>query len=1117
MEQFSNKNFVHLHNHSEYSTFDGLSPIKNMVAYARKSGFSALALTDHGSVGGILKHMKYCMMPSLEYIDDNGKKHDSGPPIKPIVGIEYYFSKNHKEKGENYHLTALAKNYQGYRNLCMLSDISYRDGFYRKPRIDFELLFKHKEGLIVTTGCPSSIVNANLLRGRYKQASQIVGMMKENFGEDFYVEIMYHGLKMEKLIIKDQLKLAKEHNIRIVATNDSHCIEKQHSSSHDVFLSMNSKTCIKNPKRMTFSYPEFYIKSGQEMYSIWNQIPSSISNTLEVAEKVDSKNIMDNIYGGMKLPEFKVPEKFTINNDKLNKKEIVFNESFDYLKELSVQGLKDLGWDKSKPHIEALNKELNDISVAWTSNRYDFATYMLVVWDIINWAKNNGVEIAAGRGSGYGSVLLRTLKVCYGPDPLEYGLLWERFLGFDDIRFVSSLDFGLEILNKNIKVPDPVDIIKEIKNVIKDKFKTKEELERWKYEMKEMSTTEGLNQKNNLKAFYFSWKGIEDQVGDCNKINSLTAFLLGMTSVRPELDSEFMPSRRAFARASFPDIDTDLDDENRHKVIDYIISKYGSDCVANIGTYSTLKLRSAITRTIKALDIANAFHKGKDAFVSENMAKVNEILGTLPKGADIKIYEKDGVKKIESISECKKYFKHFKYYMDKYPEIEKHCNNIQGVLSTGGCHAAGVVIANEPIGYIAPVKPVKEEKFNDENGDIQSKISFATQYDYPDLESIGLIKFDFLAIATLSVIQNCKNLIKQNYGIDLDIANIPLNDKKTLDLYNSGKLTGVFQCENDGMQNAFMEVGVDNFNDIMAIIALYRPGPMESIPTYANRKKGIQKVDYFHSSIQKYVEPYLKDTYGILCYQESIMQILQSLAGFSATEGYHVIKVVGKKKPELMPPIEKKFLAGSMKNGVPKNVAYEYWHNFILPFANYGFNKSHACGYGFVSLQTAFLKANYTEEFFCSLLNSINKRKDFDKIEIVLEDLKNFGIKMKNNDINHCGVGYSIVRKKNISQGVEKSEISPSLMCKGVGPAPAQEISDNRPYQDLRDVAIKTNSKIVSSEVIGHLLDNNYLDSILTASQRKLDKQELIENFISLRNSIKKTRKKGVDPSEGIF
>jgi len=1114
---FSNSDFVHLHNHSEYSTFDGLSPVKNMAAYARMQGFRALALTDHGTVGGILKHMKYCTAPYLEYEDDQGKKHDSGPPIKPIVGCEYYFTKNHLEKGANFHLTVMAKNYQGYRNLCMLDDIAYRNGFYRKPRIDFDLLFKHKEGLIVTTGCGSSIISNNLLRGRYKQASQIVGMMKEELGDDLYFEVMYHGLKMEKLIIKDQLKIAREHDIAVVATNDNHYILQDHAKSHEVFLSMNSKKCIKDPTRMRFSYPEFYIKSGQEMYDLWKEVPESLSNTVEVAEKVNSKEIMDNLYGGMKMPKFPVPDRHEVKESGVSSKEKMFKESFSYLEDLAREGLKELGWHTSDKHIAALEHELSDIAVAWTSNRYDFATYMLIVWDIIKWAKENGVQIAAGRGSGYASVLLRTLNICYGPDPLEYGLLWERFLGFDDIRFVSSIDFGLEITNKSIKTPGKSEIIKEIRTAILDRFSSKEDVERWKQEMKDLSATEGLNQENNLKAFYFTWKGVEGQTGNDNKANSLTGYLLGMTTVKPEADSKFLEYRRAFARVGFPDIDTDLDDENRYKIIDYAIEKYGSDCVANIGTYTTLKLRSSVTRTIKALDIADAFHKGPDQYTSENNRMVSEILGCLPGKNDVKVYTSSGVKALNTIAECSDHFKHFKFYMDKYPDIETHCNNIQGLLSSFSVHAAGLVISPEPIGYLAPVRPAKQKTVSAADGSIQKKTSFTTQYDGPDLESIGLIKFDFLSIATLSVISHTKQLIKENYGIELDVEKIPVEDQKTLDLYNTGNLTGVFQCENSGMQQAMMEVGADSFSDIMAVVALYRPGPMENIPLYSNRKKGMQKIDYFHNSLQEYIEPYLKNTYGVLVYQEQIMQVLQSIAGFSSTEGYMMIKAVGKKKPELMPPIETKFLRGAVKKGVPKSVAEEYWHSILMPFADYGFNASHACGYGYVSFQTAYLKAHYPEEFFCSLLNSINTRKAFDKMPLVEADLRNFDIKLRNNDINLSGVGYNVVKKKDLKNGVSKSEIAPSLMCKGIGKSPAQEISDHRPYNSLRDLAMKTNSKIVNSGAISSLHENNYLDSILTSKQSRLPREDLILEFNESRQAIKKAKKKGIDPSEGIF
>lgn len=444
-------------------------------------------------------------------------------------------------------------------------------------------------------------------------------------------------------------------------------------------------------------------------------------------------------------------------------------------------------------------------------------------------------------------------------------------------------------------------------------------------------------------------------------------------------------------------------------------------------------------------------------------------------------------------------------------------NFIANNIVLHNCHAAGLVLSNDPIGYLAPTRPTKELTISNDSGEIEKRVSYTTQYDYPDLESIGLIKFDFLGIATLSVISNTLKLIKQNYDLDLDIEKVPIDDKKTLELYNSGKLAGVFQCENSGMQQAMMEVGVDSFSDVMAVIALYRPGPMENIPTYSNIKKGLKKPDYFHKSIENFIEPHLKDTHSILVFQEQIMQVLQSIAGFSKVEGYQMIKAVGKKKPELMPPIEAKFIKGAVDRNVPQSIAKEYWHNILMPFADYGFNRAHTCGYGYVSWQTAYLKANYPEEFFCALLNSINARKDFDKMEIVEADLKNFDIRLRENDINLSGVGYNVIKKKDLQNGVKQSEIAPSLMCKGIGKNPAQEINNNKPYNDLRDLALKTNSKIVNSGAIVALYDNKYLDSILNSKQKRLSKEDLILEFNESRNAIKKAKKKGIDPSEGIF
>lgn len=443
-----------------------------------------------------------------------------------------------------------------------------------------------------------------------------------------------------------------------------------------------------------------------------------------------------------------------------------------------------------------------------------------------------------------------------------------------------------------------------------------------------IENSDGLNDKNNLKTFYDIWKRHKDHhSGDDNKINSWTAYALGMTSQKPEGD--FLPTRRAFARAGFPDIDADFDDERRDEVYQYLIERWGRDCVGNIGTYMTLKMKAAITRVAKAVDAADAFYRGPKECKARNHELAQEISKTLPVAPTGVIKWKDDEGNdvvIKTISQANQYMPEFSHYMEKYPDILEHSERLEGLVSNNSIHAAGVVISDVPLCQIAPLR--------------SSKKGLATQWAYEDLEAIGLIKFDILSIATLTVIKECLLLIEQNYGIDIDIEKLPLEDSATLDLYSSGHLKGVFQCENSGMQETMREIGVDSFRDVMAAIALYRPGPMDQIPEYVARKRGQNKVDYFHESLEPFVKPYLEQTYGILVYQEQVMQIVGSLAGFSVTDGYVMIKAIGKKKEYLMKRFESQFIDGCVENNIPKSVAEQYWKQFITPFASYGFNAS---------------------------------------------------------------------------------------------------------------------------------------------------------------------------------
>lgn len=430
-KNIDNSSFVHIHNHSEYSRFDGLATISELVMKARKMGFPAIALTDHGNVGGFIKFIKECKMTK-----DKKDQPIEYPTIKPILGSEMYLCRNHLAKSKeeqpderkgNRHILLIAKNWEGYQNLCTLSQKSFIDGFWYDPRIDFGLLSKHSSGLICSTACLGSLVNVNLLYDRYDQAKRTASMLKDIFKEDFFMEVMFHGMGHEKKIIPDIFKLSKELDVPVVASNDIHYIEKRHAKSQEVLMCMSSSKCILDPKRPRLPTEEFYLKSAEQMYKIFRGYPQVITNTLAIADRVNDKEINDYLFGGMRLPKFDIPEQY--------------NTPYDYIKFLSIEGLKKLGWDKSKDHVAALKKELLDVKVALDNNNYDFSTYFLIVRDIIQHAKSKNILCGAGRGSGYASVLLRCLGITYGVDPIKYGLIWERFLGFSNSRFIKSSDF----------------------------------------------------------------------------------------------------------------------------------------------------------------------------------------------------------------------------------------------------------------------------------------------------------------------------------------------------------------------------------------------------------------------------------------------------------------------------------------------------------------------------------------------------------------------------------------------------------------------------------------------------------------------------------------------------
>jgi DNA polymerase III subunit alpha len=653
---------------------------------------------------------------------------------------------------------------------------------------------------------------------------------------------------------------------------------------------------------------------------------------------------------------------------------------------------------------------------------------------------------------------------------------------------------------------DLQEIKKEIINTIKNRYPNNYEkkIEKVEEELHILETTEGLENKNNLESFYNIWKMAEGAVYTENKINSWTACFLGFTKTKPK--GEFLPVRRAFARAGFPDIDTDFDDIGRDKVYAYIIDKYGRENVGNIGTHGKLKFKSCVTRVAKALDVANTYHRGQNEFVSGNAAKVTEILSPFPKKGLIRVTDEVGESHIiNNFEEAYEHCVEFRSYVNRYNSsgFKDHISNIEGSFANFGYHAAGIVVSDVPLNEIAPLRTAK-------------KGVLATQFPNEDLEALGLIKFDVLSISTLSVIKRTVDMVKDYWNIEVDLENLPMDDEPTLALYRAGNLGGVFQCENYGMQKTMREIGVDRFEDVIAGLALYRPGPMDSIPQYCARKKGEEPVSYFHRTIEPHVKPYLERTYGVLAYQEQVMQICNALAGFTITDGYVMIKAIGKKKQFLMEKFSKQFIEGCVNKGVPQDVAVQYWEKFITPFASYGFNLSHSACYAYNSYTTAYLKANYPDEFMTSLFNvaiqSDSGGDRYDKVEAFEKEFKRkMGIKILPRDVNKCKIDYVIEKRKDSKNGILKTEIRPSLLCKGLGKAVAIEVENNQPYADMRDFVEKAN---IGVGVVEALARGGYLKSICKKKNGEEDESyvlRLIEDFKIIREDNKRLAVKGIE------
>ncbi|WP_427132584.1 DNA polymerase III subunit alpha [Pseudarthrobacter sp. S9] len=841
----SNNSFVHLHNHTEYSMLDGAARLGDLFSHTKELGMSSLATTDHGFVFGAF--------------DFWNKARNAG--VKPIVGVEAYLTPGTARQdktrvrwgdggrndvsgaGSYTHMTMWAETTQGMHNLFRMSSLASLEGYLYKPRMDRDLLQTYGKGLIATTGCPSGEVQTKLRLGLYQEAKQAASDFRDIFGaENFFCELMDHGLDIERTIQGDLIKLAKELGLPMVATNDLHYTHAEDASSHAALLCVQSGSSLADPKRFKFDADEFYLKSPAEMRAIFGDHPDACDNTLLIAERCDVEFNESASY----MPRFPVPE----GED----------EQSWFVKEVE----KGLHYRYPKGIPDHVRKQA-DFEVG-VITQMGFPGYFLVVADFINWAKNNGIRVGPGRGSGAGSMVAYVMRIT-DLDPLVHGLIFERFLN-------------------------------------------------------------------------------------------------------PE-------------RVSMPDFDVDFDDRRRAEVIRYVTEKYGDERVAMIVTYGTIKAKQALKDSSRVL--------GYPFSTGERLTKAMppDVMGKGIALADVHNPEAQRYSEAEELREL------LKSDADSQKVFETALG-LEGLKRQWGVHAAGVIMSSDPLIDIIPIMR------REQDGQV------ITQFDYPTCEGLGLIKMDFLGLRNLTIITDAVENIKLNKGIDLVLEDLGLDDQGAYELLARGDTLGVFQLDGGPMRSLLKQMRPDNFEDISAVIALYRPGPMgaNSHTNYALRKTGLQEIVPIHKELEEPLSEILGGTYGLIVYQEQVMAIAQKVAGFTLGQADILRRAMGKKKKSELDKQYAGFEKGMMDNGYSAAAIKMLW-DILLPFSDYAFNKAHSAAYGLVSYWTAYLKAHHPAEYMAALLTSVGDDKD--KLALYLNECRKMGITVLPPDVNESSVNFTPV------------------------------------------------------------------------------------------------------------
>ena len=911
--------FVHLHLHTEYSLLDGAARVDDLVDFLAKNSIDCCAVTDHGNMYASLYFAEECVKKGIKY----------------IIGCELYATDDYKDKRpgtKTEHIVLLAKNKKGYKNIVKLDSLSYIDGFYGKPRIDYKTIKEHSEGVICLSACLAGRMPQLLLEGDYEGAKAWAREMQEVFGEDFYIELQDHGIAEEKQVILDLIKIARELGIQLVATNDVHYIYKEDWEAQDILLCIQTKKTLADPKRMKFDTHEFYMKSGDEMLELFDYVPEAISNTRVIADKIEEPVFDltpkgDPIRDTSLIPLYKPEDGST---------------SPDYLTRLTWEGLKGRYADIT-PEIKArVEYELGIII------KMGFADYFLIVWDYINWSRNHGIPVGPGRGSGVGSIVAYSVGIT-DVDPLRYDLIFERFLN-----------------------PD---------------------------------------------------------------------------------------------RVSMPDFDVDFCTNRRYETIEYVREKYHPENVAQIVTFGTLASRAVIKDVGRVMGIPYS-ETDKVAKLMDGKSTISELLGLKIPKLEAKLQDpsldeekrKETEKNLEE--QKKKKNPEFIEVYETNAELRRVIDmglKLEGMPKNTSEHAAGVVICNKVLADNVPLA---------RNGE-----DIVTQFDMKEVEAVGMLKMDFLALTTLTDIQNTLDYIKVGHGIDIDFNAIGVDVPEAYELISSGDTDAVFQLEQGGMKKFMKELQPNCLEDLIAGISLYRPGPMDFIPQYIRNKHHPEEIVYD----TPFLEPILKNSYGVIIYQEQVMQIFQQLAGYSLGQADLVRRAMAKKKKKELMEQKDKFIYGAPDEGItgcaslgiPAEVAAKIFAD-MESFASYAFNKSHAAAYAVVAYRTAYLKAFYPKEFLAGILN--------DRIDKI-EEISKYIMYMKEKNIE---VLPPDINKSKAIFWVEGNGIRIGLgALRGVGreaiAAVIREREENGEFKDFADFMIRSakhiNKRIVESLIYAGAFD----------------------------------------------